>query len=92
MNYELARFNMVEQQIRTWNVLDTPVLQALSHLPRERFVPMAYQSLAYTDTDIPIGHGESLLAARIDARLAQDLQLKATDRALAAGARRARAK
>ena len=53
MNYEQARFNMVEQQIRTWNVLDTPILQALSCLPRERFVPVAYQSLAYTDTEIP---------------------------------------
>ncbi len=85
MNHNKARFNMVEQQVRPWQVLDPAVLQSLSRLPREQFVPAELESLAYTDTDIPIGHGESLLAARIDARLAQDLQLKATDRVLDIG-------
>jgi protein-L-isoaspartate(D-aspartate) O-methyltransferase len=86
MNFDQARFNMVEQQIRTWNVLDTPILQALSELPRERFVPAAYQSLAYTDTEIPLGHGQFMLPPRVDARLAHDLGLKGTETVLEIGA------
>jgi protein-L-isoaspartate(D-aspartate) O-methyltransferase len=60
-------------------------LAALGRLPREKFVPPHLQTVAYTDTDLAIGHGESLLAARIDARLAQDAQLKPTDRVLDVG-------
>ena len=86
MNYEQARFNMVEQQIRTWNVLDTPILQALSCLPRERFVPVAYQSLAYTDTEIPLGHGQLMLAPKVAARLAHDLELQGSETVLEIGA------
>ncbi len=86
MNFDQARFNMVEQQIRTWNVLDTPILQALSELPRERFVPAAYQSLAYTDTEIPLGHGQSMLPPRVDARLAHDLALNGQETVLEIGA------
>lgn len=85
MNFEQARFNMVEQQIRTWNVLDTAILQALSNLPRERFVPAAYQSLAYTDTEIPLGHGQIMLPPRVDARLAHDLGLSGTETVLEIG-------
>lgn len=85
MNHSKARFNMVEQQVRPWQVLDPAVLQSLSRLPREQFVPAGLESLAYTDTDIPIGHGQSLLAARIDARLAQDLELQPSDRVLDIG-------
>jgi len=58
MNPEQARFNMVEQQIRPWQVLDKAALSVLSNLPRELFVPQAYQALAYTDTEIPLGHGQ----------------------------------
>lgn len=86
MNFDQARFNMVEQQIRTWNVLDTPILQALSELPRERFVPAAYQSLAYTDTEIPLGHGQSMFPPRVDARLAHDLGLMGHETVLEIGA------
>lgn len=86
MNFDQARFNMVEQQIRTWNVLDTPILQALSELPREHFVPAAYQSLAYTDTEIPLGHGQFMLPPRIDARLAHDLSLNGLETVLEIGA------
>ena len=86
MNHEQARFNMVEQQIRTWNVLDTPILQALSQLARERFVPLAYQSLAYTDTEIPLGHGQSMLAPKVAARLAHDLNLQGQETVLEIGA------
>ncbi len=85
MNYEQARFNMVEQQIRTWNVLDTAILQALSHLPRERFAPAAFQSLAYTDTEIPLGHGQIMLPPRVDARLAHDLSLTGVETVLEIG-------
>jgi len=85
MNHDQARFNLVEQQVRPWQVLDPQVLAALGRLPREKFVPANLQTMAYTDTDLAIGQGESLLAARIDARLAQDAQLKPTDRVLDVG-------
>jgi protein-L-isoaspartate(D-aspartate) O-methyltransferase len=82
---EQARFNMVEQQIRPWQVLDKDVLNVLSHVPRELFVPQAYQALAYTDTDIPLGHGQSMVPPRIDARLMHDLQLKGNEKVLEIG-------
>lgn len=82
---EQARFNMVEQQIRPWQVLDKEVLNVLSHVQRELFVPHAYQSLAYTDTDIPLGHGQNMLPPRIDARLMHDLQLKGNEKVLEIG-------
>jgi protein-L-isoaspartate(D-aspartate) O-methyltransferase len=86
MNFEQARFNMVEQQIRTWNVLDTPILQALSQLPREQFVPAAFQSLAYSDTEIPLGHGQQMLAPKVAARLVHDLHLQGAEAVLHIGA------
>ena len=73
---DIARFNMVEQQIRTWQVLDLNVLSLLSRLDRHEFVPKAYQSLAYSDTELPLANGECMLAPRVDARLLQDLQLQ----------------
>jgi protein-L-isoaspartate(D-aspartate) O-methyltransferase len=85
MNQEQARFNMVEQQIRPWQVLDTAALQVLSHLQRELFVPQAYQALAYTDTDIPLGHGQSMVPPRVDARLMHDLHLTGTETVLEVG-------
>jgi len=85
MNTEIARFNMVEQQIRTWQVLDQHVLALLSQLEREWFVPSAYHALAYSDTEIPIGHGEHMLAPRVEARLLQDLGLQAHEQVLEIG-------
>jgi protein-L-isoaspartate(D-aspartate) O-methyltransferase len=85
MNTELARFNMVEQQIRPWNVLDHAVLEALSFIDRCLFVPVAFQDLAYSDTEIPLPHGETMLAPRVAARLAQDLLLKSSDHVLEIG-------
>ena len=85
MNTELARFNMVEQQIRTWSVLDLHVLGLLAHLDRHVFVPPAFASLAYSDTEIPLAHGEHMLAPRVDARLLQDLQLQAHESVLEIG-------
>ena len=82
---EKARFNMVEQQIRPWQVLDPAVLHTLQHIARELFVPSGFQALAYTDTDIPLGHGQSMLAPRIDARLLHDVKLKPTDSVLEIG-------
>lgn len=82
---EQARFNMVEQQIRPWRVLDAQVLTVLSNVQRELFVPQAYQALAYTDTDIPLGHGQSMVPPRVDARLMHDLHLTGTERVLEIG-------
>ena len=85
MNNQQARFNMVEQQIRPWQVLDPQVLTVLSNVPRELFVPQAYQAMAYTDTDIPLGHGESMAPPRVAARLMHDLHLTGTEKVLEIG-------
>ena len=85
MNLEKARFNMVEQQIRPWQVLDPQVLNVLSHVPRELFVPAAYQAMAYTDTHIPLGHGQEMVPPRVDARLMHDLKLTGNDKVLEIG-------
>ncbi len=82
---ELARFNMIEQQIRPWNVLDTRVLQLLSELKREDFVPSAHKSLAFGDFELPLGDGASMLAPKVEARLLQDLQLTGTENVLEIG-------
>lgn len=82
---EQARFNMVEQQIRPWQVLDPAVLHTLQHIARELFVPTNYQALAYTDTEIPLGHGQEMLPPRVDARLLHDVHLTPTDKVLEIG-------
>jgi protein-L-isoaspartate(D-aspartate) O-methyltransferase len=73
MNFEKARFNMIEQQIRPWEVLDPGVLELLSLVKREDFVPTAYRSLAFVDMEIPLPGGQCLLAPRVEARLLQEL-------------------
>jgi protein-L-isoaspartate(D-aspartate) O-methyltransferase len=85
-NIAQARFNMIEQQIRPWNVLDIRVLEILSVVPRENFVPPAHRALAFADLEVPLGHGECMLAPRMEARLLQDLQLQGTERVLEIGA------
>ncbi len=85
MDIERARFNMVEQQIRTWDVLDPTVLALLAELPRERFVPPQHQALAFADLELPIGHGEVMLAPKMQARIAQEMTLGPTDRVLEIG-------
>lgn len=82
---ELARFNMIEQQIRPWNVLDTRVLQLLSELKREDFVPAAHKSLAFGDFELPLGSGAAMLAPKVEARLVQDVQLTGTENVLEIG-------
>ena len=79
MNVDLARRNMVEQQIRPWEVLDTRVLAALSHVRRERFVPPGHEAIAFADLEVPIGHGESMMAPRVEARILQEVDLGPTD-------------
>ena len=85
IDVERARFNMIEQQVRTWEVLDQAVLGLLSRLKREDFVPPAYRSLAFVDMEIPLGHGEKMLQPKLEARMVQDLALKAGDRVLEVG-------
>ncbi len=86
MNIEQARFNMVEQQIRPWNVLDLGVLELLSVVKREAFVPAAYQALAFADMEIPLGHGQCMLAPRLEARLLQDMAIQPHETVLEIGA------
>lgn len=87
MNFEQARFNMIEQQIRTWEVLDQDVLNLLSLVKREDFVPAAYRAIAFTDMEIPLGegHGQFMMAPKMEARIVQELAPKATERVLEIG-------
>jgi len=86
MNIEQARFNMIEQQIRPWEVLDPQVLDLLFVVKREDFAPAAYRNLAFADMEIPIGSGQVMLAPRIEARLLQELGIQNTDKVLEIGA------
>lgn len=86
MNIEQARFNMIEQQIRPWDVLDAGVLSLLAKVRREDFVPAAHRALAFTDTEIPLPEGQCMLAPRVEARLLQELRLTGTERTLEVGA------
>lgn len=86
MNVEQARFNMVEQQIRPWDVLDTSLLSLLSVVRREEFVPPAHQSLAFMDLEIPLPAGQAMLSPKVEARLVQELGLGKRDSVLVIGA------
>ncbi len=86
MNIEQARFNMIEQQIRPWDVLDPAVLSLLAELKREDFVPSAYRSLAFVDMEVPLPEGQCMLAPRVEARLLQELQLQRHESVLEVGA------
>jgi protein-L-isoaspartate(D-aspartate) O-methyltransferase len=80
-----ARQQMVDQQIRTWEVLDSRVLDAIAQVPREAFVPPAYRDLAFADSPLPIGSGQSMLAPKIQGRILQALGVNASDIALEVG-------
>jgi len=82
---ERARFNMVEQQIRTWEVLDQKVLDLLFKVRREDFVPPAYRALAFADLEIPLGHNEVMLQPKLEARILQELAIQPSDRILEVG-------
>ena len=85
MNVEQARFNMIEQQIRPWDVLDAGVLSLLAIVKREDFVPAAYRALAFVDTEVPLGDGQSMLFPRVEARLLQDAQVHRHETVLEVG-------
>jgi protein-L-isoaspartate(D-aspartate) O-methyltransferase len=85
MNIEQARFNMIEQQIRPWEVLDQQVLDLLFVVKREDFAPPAYRSLAFADLEIPLGSGQVMLAPKIEAKMLQELAIKKTDKVLEIG-------
>jgi protein-L-isoaspartate(D-aspartate) O-methyltransferase len=85
MGLEQARFNMIEQQIRPWDVLDQGILDLLSAIPRDRFVDDIHRGLAYADTAIAIGHGQHMMHPKIEARMLQALEAHPTDRALEIG-------
>ncbi len=86
MNIEQARFNMIEQQIRPWNVLDQDVLDLLVVVKREEFVPAACKSLAFVDTEIPLPGGEFMFTPKLEARLLQEVMLKKHENVLEIGA------
>ena len=86
MNIEQARFNMIEQQIRPWEVLDQAVLSLLAIVKREDFVPPACRALAFFDTEVPLLDGQSMLAPKVEARLLQALHLARHERVLEVGA------
>jgi protein-L-isoaspartate(D-aspartate) O-methyltransferase len=85
MNIEQARFNMIEQQIRPWDVLDQGVLSLLAVVKREDFVPSAYQALAFVDTEVPLPNGQRMLAPKVEARLLQELDVHKHERVLEIG-------
>ncbi len=80
-----AHFNMIEQQVRTWDVLDPMVLDLLARVAREDFVPEEYIGLAYADLSIPLGHGEVMMHPVVEARMLQALDMQATDNVLEVG-------
>ncbi|MEN8170411.1 MAG: protein-L-isoaspartate O-methyltransferase [Pseudomonadota bacterium] len=85
MNIEQARHNMIEQQIRPWDVLDQQVLDLVMRSPREDFVDPAQRNLAFVDMELPIGHGASMMFPRVEARMLQALQVQPGDRVLEIG-------
>ncbi|MEC5161653.1 protein-L-isoaspartate(D-aspartate) O-methyltransferase [Janthinobacterium sp. CG_23.3] len=85
MNIEQARFNMIEQQIRPWDVLDPDVLDLLTVVKREDFVPAAYKNLAFVDTDIPLPGGEAMFTPKLEARILQEVGLKKHENVLEIG-------
>ena len=89
MNNDIARFNMIEQQIRPWEVLDGAVLSLLSVVKRENFAPMAHKALAFVDMEIPLKDGNQtgqvMLPPRVEARFLQDADIKGTDKVLEVG-------
>jgi protein-L-isoaspartate(D-aspartate) O-methyltransferase len=85
LNLNQARFNMIEQQIRPWEVLDQRVLDLMSELPRDEFVPTAYRNLAFADIHIPLAHNQVMMPPKVEGRLLQSLLLSPTDRVLEIG-------
>ena len=85
MNVEDARTQMVNQQVRAWDVLDPTVLSVLTQVPREQFVPPRFRNLAFADTEIPLGAGQVMMTPQVEGRLLQSLAILGTDRVLEVG-------
>ncbi len=85
MNIELAREQMIGQQVNTWEVFDDRVLQVMREVPRERFVPQAWQGVAFADAPIPLPHGQSMLPPKVHGRILQALALEPADVTLEIG-------
>jgi protein-L-isoaspartate(D-aspartate) O-methyltransferase len=85
MNFEQARFNMIEQQIRTWEVLDQRVLDVIASTPREDFVPERYRQLAFADINIPLDHGQAMMQPKLEGRILQVLAIQPSDSVLEIG-------
>jgi protein-L-isoaspartate(D-aspartate) O-methyltransferase len=82
---QFARRQMIEQQVRAWDVLDARVLEILQLVPREAYVPAGYRELAFADTEVPIGHDQTMLSPKLEGRILQALDLQPADRALEVG-------
>lgn len=82
---QFARRQMIEQQVRAWEVLDARVLEILQRVPREAFVPAAFREIAFADTEVPIGHGQTMLPPKLEGRILQALEIQPGDRALEVG-------
>ena len=85
MNFDVARTQMLGQQLRAWEVLDDRVLRAFAETPREEFVPREYRDVAFADTEIPLAHGQSMLAPKVEGRILQALQVEPIDEVLVVG-------
>jgi protein-L-isoaspartate(D-aspartate) O-methyltransferase len=85
LNIELARHNMVEQQVRPWDVLDSRVLEALGSVPREKFVPAAHRALAFADVGLPLGQGEVMMKPVVEGRMLQAAAPARTENVLEIG-------
>jgi protein-L-isoaspartate(D-aspartate) O-methyltransferase len=82
---QFARRQMIEQQVRAWEVLDPRVLEAMQQVPREEFVPLAYREFAFADTAVPLDHGQSMLPPKLEGRILQALQIQPQEDALEVG-------
>ncbi len=85
MNIDKARFNMIEQQIRPWDVLNLEVLDLLKEIRREEFVPAQWQSLAFADLEIPLGHDQAMMSPKLEARILQEMTVQPDDHVLEVG-------
>jgi protein-L-isoaspartate(D-aspartate) O-methyltransferase len=85
LDVNTARRQMIEQQVRAWDVLDLQVLAAMERVPREEFTPPAYRELAFADMSVPLGHGQSMLAPKLEGRILQALELQPDDSVLEIG-------
>ena len=84
-NFDVTRRTMIDSQIRTWDVLAERVLELVGRLPREDYLPKAHRNLAFVDMNIPLGHGEVMMAPKMEARLLQELEINPTDKILEIG-------